>query len=161
MRLLVTTPTALIVDEADVRHVRAEDETGAFGILPGHADFLTVLSISVISWRDAADTTRHVAVRGGLLTVRDGKLVEVATRDAVSEESLEDLHGAVLNRFREDAIVETEARVSTARLHMATMRQVQRFLESGRAQVPVGGPPKFDAGILSGHGGGNGNGNGA
>ena len=35
-------------------HLRAEDDTGAFGILPGHADFLTVLAVSVVTWRDDA-----------------------------------------------------------------------------------------------------------
>ena len=43
MKLLVTTPLAVIVDVEDVRHIRADDETGAFGILPGHANFITVL----------------------------------------------------------------------------------------------------------------------
>jgi F-type H+-transporting ATPase subunit epsilon len=144
VRLLVTTPTELIVDEAEVLHVRAEDETGAFGIQPGHADFLTVLAISVISWRPTAGDTCHVAVRGGVLTVRNGDLVEVATRDAVREESLERLRGAVLDEFRAQHEKEAEARVSDARLHMATMRQLQRFLDSRRTSRPMGGPPKLD-----------------
>ncbi|MEJ2130708.1 MAG: F0F1 ATP synthase subunit epsilon, partial [Gammaproteobacteria bacterium] len=66
MRLVVTTPISVVVDEADVRHVRAEDESGAFGILPGHADFVTVLAISVITWRSHRDEEHHVAVRGGV-----------------------------------------------------------------------------------------------
>lgn len=148
MRLLISTPTALVVDDANVRHVRAEDETGAFGILPGHADFLTVLAISVLSWRDSADTTHHAAVRGGVLTVHDGETVEVATRDAVLEDSLEKLSDAVLVRFRQDALVESEARASTAHLHLATMRQLRRFLDSARAPVSVGGPPQFGSGFL-------------
>ena len=53
MRLIVTTPLAVIADASDITHLRAEDETGAFGILPGHADFLTALSVSV-----ATTTTR-------------------------------------------------------------------------------------------------------
>ena len=40
MRLLITTPTAVVIDEQDVVAVRAEDESGSFGILNGHADFL-------------------------------------------------------------------------------------------------------------------------
>lgn len=144
MRLLVTTPTAIVVDEPNVRHVRAEDATGAFGILPGHADFLTVLAISVISWRNGADSTHHVAVRGGMLTVRDGALVEVATRDAVREDSLAQLEGAVLKRFQAEAQAESESRVSTKRLQLATIRQLQRFVESGRQTMPVGAPPRLE-----------------
>ena len=54
MRLLVTTPSRSSSIATDVRHVRAEDETGAFGILHGHADFVTVLAI----------VGRHLARRG-------------------------------------------------------------------------------------------------
>ena len=146
MRLVVTTPTALVVDDPNVRYVRAEDETGAFGVLPGHADFLTVLAVSVITWRDADGREHHVAVRGGVLTVRDGAQVEVATREAVGEETLERLGAAVLDRFRDEAAAETESRVSTARLHLATMRQLQRFLESGRQPAARGGPPSLGTG---------------
>ena len=51
MRFTVTTPTAVVEDVDDIRHIRAEDESGAFGILPGHADFVTVLPVSVVMWR--------------------------------------------------------------------------------------------------------------
>ena len=44
MRLTVTTPLAIVAEADDVAHLRAEDDTGAFGILPGHADFLTALA---------------------------------------------------------------------------------------------------------------------
>lgn len=139
MRLLVTTPMSVIVDE-EAHHVRAEDGTGAFGILPGHADFITVLDISVITWRDPSDREHHIAVRGGVLTVRDGERVEVATREAVGEDSLRRLGRAVLDRFREEAQAETESRVSATRLHLAVIRQLQRYLESGRQPVPQGLP---------------------
>lgn len=146
MRLLVTTPIAVIVDADNVRHVRAEDETGAFGILPGHADFITALTVSVITWRDDANKEQHVAVRGGVLTVCSGDLVEVATRDAVSEDTLQELGAAVLERFRSDAFAEEDSRVSTARLHLAAIRQLQRFLESGRQNVPQGLTPVLGQG---------------
>lgn len=141
MRLLVTTPIAVIVDARDVRHVRAEDETGSFGILPEHADFITVLAVSVITWRDHRDEEHFVAVRGGVLTVRGGDLVEVATREAVGEETLRRLGQAVLARFREETETEEESRVSATRLHLAAIRQLQRYLESGRQPVPQGPPP--------------------
>ena len=31
--------------------LRAEDDSGSFGILAGHADLITVLTMSVVSWR--------------------------------------------------------------------------------------------------------------
>lgn len=140
MRLLVTTPLSVVVDAEDVRHVHGEDGTGAFGILPGHADFITVLTISVVTWRDGAGREHHVAVRGGVLTVRDGSLVEIAARDAVGEETLRRLGHAVLERFRDEAEAEEESRVSATRLHLAAIRQLQRYLEAGRRPVPQGPP---------------------
>lgn len=143
MRLLVTTPMGLVVDARDVRQVRAEDATGAFGVRPGHADLLTVLVVSVMSWLDADGSEHHVALRGGMLAVRGGQLVEVATREAVGEDSLERLSGAVLDRFREEAAAEAESRTSTAQLYLAAMRQLQQVLDAGRSASPVGAPPGF------------------
>ncbi len=97
-----------------------------------------MLTISVLDWRDAAGHDHHIAVRGGVLTVRDGARVEVATREAVGEDTLARLGDAVLARFREEAAAEQESRVSATRLHLAAIRQISRYLDSGRApsQVP-------------------------
>ncbi len=73
MKLTVTTPLAIITKADNVVHVRAEDDTGAFGILRGHADFLTALAISVLSWRDEGGAEHHIAVRGGMLAVSGGE----------------------------------------------------------------------------------------
>ena len=149
MRLLVTTPLSVVLDE-DVHYVRAEDETGAFGILPGHADFITALDISVITWRNHSDEEHHIAVRGGVFIVRDGNLVEVATREAVSEDTFRQLGRAVLARFREEARAEEASRVSATRLHLAAIRQLQRYLEAGRQPVPQGPPPSLGSAVARG-----------
>lgn len=146
MRLLVTTPLSVVVDE-DVRHVRAEDETGAFGILPGHADFITTLEISVITWRNHSEEEHFIAVRGGVLAVRDGNLVEVATREAVGEDNFRQLGRAVLARFREETQAEEASRVSATRLQLATIRQLQRYLEAGRQPLPQGSPPSLGSSV--------------
>lgn len=138
MRLVVSTPVRVVVDEADVRSIRAEDETGSFGICPGHAGFLTVLDISVLSWRNHAGGEHHVAVRGGVLSVRPGDVVEVATREAVGEDTLARLGRAVLDRLRRESREDAASRLSAARLNVATMRQLQRYLDSGRATTRPG-----------------------
>ncbi len=156
MRLLVTTPTSIVLDASDVRHVRAEDESGAFGILPGHADFITVLPVSVITWRNDLDQEHHIAVRGGILTVHNGAVVEVATREAVGEDTLRELGRSVLERFRKEAHAEEAWRTSSTRLQLATIRQLQRYLESGRQPVPRSAPPAFGRSIAVGESGGDG-----
>ena len=48
MKLLITDPVSIVADHADIVAVRAEDDSGSFGILPGHTDLLTVLVPSVL-----------------------------------------------------------------------------------------------------------------
>jgi F-type H+-transporting ATPase subunit epsilon len=50
MRLRIVTPLSVVVDE-DIDSLRAEDASGSFGIMAGHAPFLTALAISIVSWR--------------------------------------------------------------------------------------------------------------
>ena len=141
MKLLVTTPVAVVVDADDVAHVRAEDETGAFGILAGHADFVTALTVSVITWRDTKEREHHVAVRGGILRVRGGTSVEVVTREACGEDTLDRLGESVLAHLREEAAAEEVSRVSAERLHLAAIRQIERYLATGRRTMQSGPPP--------------------
>ena len=137
MRLTVSTPLAVVIDSDAVAHVRAEDETGAFGILPAHADFLTALSVSVVSWRDCSGGEHHVAVRGGMLEARDGKLVTIATREAVVGDDLDRLRTDVLAAFRRSVDEEKKSRTDTQRLYLAAIRQICRYL-SPRAHAQLG-----------------------
>ncbi len=140
MKLVVTTPISLAVDADDVAYVRAEDETGSFGILPGHADFITTLTVSVITWKDREDRPHHVAVRGGVLIVRQGRFVEVVTREAVGEDTLERLGAAVLERMRKEEQAGDSLRFASARLEIAALRQLQNYLASGRGRMVKGSP---------------------
>jgi len=138
MRLAVTTPLAIVVDTADVVHLRAEDETGAFGILGRHADFLTALVPSVVSWRDARGGEHHVAVRGGMLQVRGGETIAIATREAVADDDLHRLESEVLVRFRHQLADELAARADANRLYLAAIRQISRFLRPARSPAGPG-----------------------
>ncbi|EQD66614.1 ATPase, F1 complex, delta/epsilon subunit, partial [mine drainage metagenome] len=80
MKLRIVTPLSIEVDEDGVQSLRAEDASGSFGILPRHADFLTSLAISVVSWTRADGSQRHCAVRHGVLTMTGGRELVIATR---------------------------------------------------------------------------------
>jgi len=140
VRLTVTTPLATVVEADDVAHLRAEDETGAFGILPGHADFLTALAVSVASWRDDRGAEHHVAVRGGMLEVRGGNAIAIASPEVVSGDDLHQLESEVLARFRRQLAEEQAARTDAQRLYLAAIRQIVRFLRTERAPATPGGP---------------------
>ena len=127
MKLTVITPTAIALEKSSVVHVRAEDSSGAFGIEPGHADFLTTLSICVVRWRNG-DGEHYIAVRGGVLRVREGESVEVATREAVVNDDLGHLRTEVLGRMVENLEAERSARAGTLSLEHAAIRQIYRYL---------------------------------
>jgi len=145
VRLTVATPLVIVVEVGDVVHLRAEDDTGAFGILPGHADFLTALAVSVASWRDDRGAEHHVAVRGGMLEVRDGNTIGIATPEAVAGDDLQRLETEVLAKFRLQLVEEQAARTDAQRLYLAAIRQIARFLRAERAPtMPV--MPTLDPG---------------
>ncbi|WP_296713202.1 F0F1 ATP synthase subunit epsilon [Rhodoblastus sp.] len=132
MKLRIVTPLAVVVDEDGVLAVRAEDSSGSFGVLPGHADFLTSLTLSVVSWKRADATRLYCAVRRGAFSVNAGREVAIATREAVVGD-LATLAGAVLARFHADLDVERSERVDSARLQLAAIRQIMRhMLTDGR-----------------------------
>jgi F-type H+-transporting ATPase subunit epsilon len=135
MRLLITTPTAVIADDRDVVAVRAEDESGGFGILKGHADFLTVLTVSVVGWRRVDGRQRYCAVRRGVLRVEGGNEVAIATREAIAGDDLDRLEQVVLAQFRSAVESERTARTESLQLQMKAIRQIVRYLRPERANM--------------------------
>jgi F-type H+-transporting ATPase subunit epsilon len=131
------TPEALVVD-SDVVHVRAEDESGAFGVLDRHADLITALTISVLVYRDREGREQFVAVRGGLLTVTGGKRAQLLTREAVQSDDLEALERDVLARFRRKDSDERLARSGADKLEGALLRRVADYANIGRHRIERG-----------------------
>jgi F-type H+-transporting ATPase subunit epsilon len=128
LHLTVTTPGQILVDSGDVAAVRAEDESGSFGILPGHADLLTALVPSVVRWRTADGSTHFCAVRGGGFTVSAGHNVAVACREGVLGDSLEDLEAKVRAVRAQQTEADRKARVEQVRMHALAVRQLLRYL---------------------------------
>ncbi|AUN32704.1 F0F1 ATP synthase subunit epsilon [Niveispirillum cyanobacteriorum] len=112
MRLHILTPLVTILDRTDISEISARDESGAFGIRPGHAPFLTALPPSVLTLRTEHGATLYAAVAGGMLRVdRDG--VRVTSPDAATGSELAPLAARVaaekaagLHRQRESAAQE-------------------------------------------------------
>ncbi len=134
MRLLITTPTAIVVDDPNVTSVRAEDDSGSFGILRGHADLLTALNISIVSWHAPDGGVRYCAVRRGVLTVSSGEEIAIATREAVVGDDLDRLEQIVLDEFRQRSEAERASRIQNLQHQMRAIRQIVRYL---RPEKPV------------------------
>ena len=139
MRLLITTPTSVVIDEQNVVAIRAEDESGSFGILSGHADFLTALTVSVVSWHHADDRQRFCGVRRGVLSVTNGIEVAIATREAIVGDDLARLEQVVLAQFRDELEAERTARTESLRLQKQAIRQIVRYLRPERLGLFEGG----------------------
>jgi F-type H+-transporting ATPase subunit epsilon len=135
MRLLITAPDAVIADHGDVASLRAEDESGSFGILAGHADLLTALTVSVVSWRHDDGRAGCCAVRRGVLSVQGGTRIAIATREAELGPDPDRLEAAVLARFR--AAAEAERAGRAAALHLQT-QAIRRIVAALRPERPAG-----------------------
>lgn len=118
----------------DIASVRATDRTGSFGIWPGHADFLTILDVGVVSYRRTEGPWAYCAVRRGILRVQGGARVEVATREAVAGADLAQLEQDVLAVLSRRQAEEDEARREARRLHAQALLELARPLNPTTGQ---------------------------
>lgn len=138
LHLTLATPARVLVDSPQVVAVRAEDESGSFGILPGHADFLTVLRPCVLRWHGADNVQHFCAVEEGVLRVSGGKSVTIACRDGVLGDTLDTLEAQIGAARARRLDVLRQARVEQTRLHAQAVRQLLRYLRPGNAPADAG-----------------------
>jgi F-type H+-transporting ATPase subunit epsilon len=137
MRLLITDPVAVVADHDDIESLRAEDESGSVGILPGHEDLLTVLAVTVLSWQHRNGRRSYCAVRRGVLTVQGGSEIAVATREARCGDDPATLEQQVLVRFLEDAEAERSGKAAAVRLHTQAVRRIIEALRDNGPRVGI------------------------
>lgn len=136
MKLEIITPLEMLAQAEAVVSLQAEDASGSFGILPGHADFLTSLTISVLSWKCRDGSERHCAVRGGILSVTDGEMVSVATSEAVLSEDLLSLEHDILAAFQASEETNRTEHIEQARLQLSAIRQIMLHLRPNAGKAP-------------------------
>ncbi len=141
LHLTIATPASLLVDADDVRSLRAEDASGAFGVLPGHADLLTVLPPSVVRWTRSDETTRYCAIGGGLLTVSGGDRVRIACRRGAVGDDLAALQARVAAARAAELDADRRARVEQTQLHARALRQLMRARRGGGRPLGDGDTP--------------------
>ncbi len=127
-RLRIATPAAILVEEAEVASLRAEDASGGFGLLAGAADFLTALPPSVVAWRGESGGWRYCAISGGVLSASGGERVDVACRQGVVGDDLAELKRRVAAAREAELDAARRARVASTRLHARAVRQLMRLL---------------------------------
>ncbi|NDR58437.1 F0F1 ATP synthase subunit epsilon [Aliiruegeria sabulilitoris] len=142
LHLNISTPTVILVEEPAAQSVRAEDESGGFGILPGHTEFLTALPASVVRWRDGDGRLRFCALRAGLMTVSGGNRVSIACREGILGDDLAALEAEVAKLRAAERDADRRARVEHMRLHASAVRQIIRYLRPGQAGA-LDHPPRI------------------
>jgi F-type H+-transporting ATPase subunit epsilon len=136
MHLVLSSLGTVIVDATGVRSLRAEDASGGFGLWPGHADFLTVLGVSVVSWLDSAEQWHHCAVRRGVMTMRRGVELEIGTREAIPGDDLDRLEHEVLTQLTKRQEAEDDVRRQVRQLEVRALRELVR--PAGTRGLPQG-----------------------
>jgi F-type H+-transporting ATPase subunit epsilon len=76
LTLELATPIRLLLSET-VDEVVAPGSEGYFGVLPGHAPFLTTLGIGLVTYKIGREE-HHVVVSGGFAEVRNDKVIILA-----------------------------------------------------------------------------------
>lgn len=128
MKLEVRVPHAGVLHADGVEAVNAEGVEGAFGLLPRHIDYVSVLLPGILASRSPDGAETLLAVDRGVL-VKCGDEVRVAVRGAVAGAELEALRSTVRERFRQLDERERQARSALATLES---RFIRRFLEQVR-----------------------------
>lgn len=144
LHLRISTPVDVLVDREDIRSIRAMDSSGSFGILPQHTDMLTVLPPSVVEWTDEDGSRNYCAVRGGVLTVSEGRDVDIASRHAVLGASLEVLESIIEDARATELEADRKARVEQVRFHAQAVRHLIRYLVPQAGKGISSGLPESD-----------------
>ncbi|MBP0485066.1 F0F1 ATP synthase subunit epsilon [Sagittula salina] len=131
LSLIVETPLERVVEVSGVASLRGEDASGGFGILPGHADFVTVIDAGVLRWRGTANPWRFCVLRGGVFSMTGGQAVHVACREAITGDDLANLQVEVRRARAEIEDAARKARTDSAKLHARAIRRLMRGLALG------------------------------
>ncbi|HIJ81422.1 MAG TPA: F0F1 ATP synthase subunit epsilon [Desulfuromonadales bacterium] len=88
MKLEIVTPYKKVVD-TEVEEVTATGKLGEFGVLPGHAPFLTSLDIGELVYKNNG-VAEHLALNWGYFEICDDKIIIlVETAEAAAEIDIE------------------------------------------------------------------------
>lgn len=130
MQITLRLPTRTLF-EGNAQRLYAVAANGAFGILPNHIDFVTVLVPSVLILTSADGTEQFFGIDEGIL-VKQGHQVDIAIRRGVQGEDLDTLNDTVQAAFIE---VDEEERVARSALSRLEAGIVRRFGELRKPTV--------------------------
>lgn len=118
----------------DVRSLVAQDASGQFGLMPGHAAFLTVLEPGLFRYRSGPDAPwRFGACAGGLLRcerVGGQTEVRIVSRRFLLGEAPEALQTQLDALLAAEQAMRVSTRDNMEQLDLALMRRMQELAQS-------------------------------
>jgi F-type H+-transporting ATPase subunit epsilon len=132
LTLEIATPTRLAVSD-QVDEVVVPGIEGYFGVLPGHAPFLTTLGIGEITYRKGREEL-HLAVAGGFCEVRNDKVIVLADIAERPEDIDRDRAERARQRAEQRLAGRTQEEIDYARASAALARALTRLQVAGRLQ---------------------------
>jgi F-type H+-transporting ATPase subunit epsilon len=101
-----------------------EDESGSFGILPGHARMITVLSYGLARFRTAGESWAYLALPGGVLYFVHDEL-RISTRRYFKDSDYRRISGVLLDRLLGEEEEIRATRESVYRLEQEMFRRLR------------------------------------
>ena len=136
LTLEIAMPTRLVVSE-HVDEVVAPGIEGYFGVLPGHAPFLTTLGVGVLTYRIGREEVR-LALAGGFCEVRRDKVIVLAD----STERPDEVDRGRAERARERAERRLGGRPSSEGPEEIDYERAVRALARARTRLEVATAPR-------------------
>lgn len=82
--------------EKRIKAIRLKDETGFFGIMKGHINFVTALVPSLCYYLDENDREVFLAVDGGIVSIKEG-MMTITSREIFESDDAEKLSEIIEN----------------------------------------------------------------
>jgi F-type H+-transporting ATPase subunit epsilon len=131
MKLEIVTPYSKVVDQ-EVDEVTATGTLGEFGVLPGHAPFLTSLKIGELCYKKDGVAV-CMALNWGYFEIRDDKIIVLVETAERSEEIDVERARAALGRA-EEALKKLDPEDKQFKIHAAALeRALIRMQVAGKA----------------------------
>ncbi len=124
-KLEIVTPAAMF--SRDITHIRLRDESGFFGIMKGHEDFLTVLLPSLCYYRNSTGKEVYLAVDAGVFSVRNGVAI-LTSREVFESADPQKLAELIESAFEQRRQSEVTLREMLGNIEKSFMEKMIGFL---------------------------------
>jgi len=131
MKLEIVTPYSKVID-MEVDEVTATGKIGEFGVLPGHAPFLTSLKIGELAYKNNG-ITGHLALNWGYFEIQDDRIIVLVETAEASDEIDVERAKAALGRA-EEALKKLSSEDKQFKIYEAALeRALIRMQVAGKA----------------------------